>query len=177
MFLFVTFYGFGVDVSSYVYCSEIFPTHIRAQGVGFSVSSLFLLTTGKSISQMNFTHSSLGLDANKNPQAYTTAAGPAFNSIGWKYYLVFIVVPSVMLPFMALYFPETKGLTLEEIGALFGEEVAIDITNLSEKEAKDLDERITKTLNIGASDSHVSEKSASIKEDISQLEHNNFSSV
>jgi hypothetical protein len=25
---------------------------------------------------------------------------------------------------MALYFPETKGLTLEEVGALFGDEIA-----------------------------------------------------
>ncbi|RFU24119.1 hypothetical protein B7463_g12217, partial [Scytalidium lignicola] len=159
MFLFVTFYGFGIDVSSYVYCSEIFPTHIRAQGVGFSVSSLFLLTT-----------------------AYTTAAGPAFNNIGWKYYLVFIIVPTVMLPFMVLYFPETKGLTLEEIGTLFGEKVAIDINHLSEKETKDLEERIAKTLNVGVKEAHSSpdvpsDRSTLTKEDVSQLEHMDLNDV
>jgi hypothetical protein len=46
-FLFVTFYGSGLDVSSYVYCTEIFPTNIRAQGVGFSVAGLFLMTTSE----------------------------------------------------------------------------------------------------------------------------------
>lgn len=47
MFLYITFYGFGIDVSSYVYCTEIFPTHIRARGAGWSVSGLFLMTTSK----------------------------------------------------------------------------------------------------------------------------------
>ena len=47
MYLFVTCYGFGVDASSYIYCSEIFPTNIRAQGVGFSISGLFLMNTSK----------------------------------------------------------------------------------------------------------------------------------
>lgn len=47
IFAFVTFYGAGLDVSSYVYCSEIFPTNIRAKGVGFSVAGLFLMTTSK----------------------------------------------------------------------------------------------------------------------------------
>lgn len=42
IYLFVTFYGGCVDVSMYVYCSEIFPTLIRAQGVGFSISGLFV---------------------------------------------------------------------------------------------------------------------------------------
>jgi hypothetical protein len=51
MYLFVTCYGFGVDASSYIYCSEIFPTNIRAQGVGFSISGLFLMNTSKCLSE------------------------------------------------------------------------------------------------------------------------------
>ncbi|KAK4909911.1 hypothetical protein LTR28_000108 [Elasticomyces elasticus] len=125
MFLFVTFYGFGIDVSSYVYCSEIFPTHIRSKGVGWSVSGLFLMTT-----------------------IYTTAAGPAFNTIGWRFYLVFIIVTSLMLPFVVFYFPETKGLSLEEVGALFGDELAMDVTHLSEKEREELDANIAKTTDL-----------------------------
>jgi MFS family permease len=34
MFCFVTCYAAGIDAPSYVYCSEIFPTNIRFQGVG-----------------------------------------------------------------------------------------------------------------------------------------------
>jgi hypothetical protein len=47
MYLVVTCYGFGVDASSYIYYAEIFPTNIRAQGVGFSISGLFLMNTSE----------------------------------------------------------------------------------------------------------------------------------
>lgn len=69
---------------------------------------------------------------------YTTAAGPAFNNIGWKYYLVFIIVTSAMLPYLALRFPETKGLSLEEVGALFGDE-SVGFGDLSDVQHQDLD--------------------------------------
>ncbi|KAK5209182.1 hypothetical protein LTR41_005581 [Exophiala xenobiotica] len=140
MFLFVTFYGFGTDVSSYVYCSEIFPTHIRAKGVGWSVSGLFLMTTSKS-------NPGVCLTEKANPHdmcilVYTSVAGTAFNSIGWKYYLVFIIVTSLMLPYVVWKFPETKGLSLEEVGALFGDEVALDVTHLTDQEQQELDAAI-----------------------------------
>jgi hypothetical protein len=77
---------------------------------------------------------------------YTTAAGPAFVHIGWKYYLVFIVVTTLMLPLIIFKFPETKGLSLEEIGALFGDKVAVDLSHLSEKEREEFDDRIARTL-------------------------------
>ena len=48
MFLFVTFYGSCVDASTYIYCSKIFATHIRAQGVGFATSGVFLMNTSES---------------------------------------------------------------------------------------------------------------------------------
>ncbi|KAK5224289.1 hypothetical protein LTR47_009900 [Exophiala xenobiotica] len=123
MFVFGTFYGSCVDATSYVYCSEIFPTQVRAQGIGFSTSALFLFTI-----------------------VYTTAAGPAFNSIGWRFYLIFIILPAIMIPVVIKFFPETKNLSLEEIGALFGDEVALDITHLSEKERQELEERISRPL-------------------------------
>lgn len=92
LYLFVTFYGGCMDVSTYVYCSEIFPTGIRAQGVGFSVSGLFLTAL-----------------------IYTQSAPTAFKNIGWKYYLVFIFVPLLSVLVLLKYLPETKGLTLEEV--------------------------------------------------------------
>lgn len=42
LFLFAVFYGGCLDASSYVYVSEIFPNSVRARGVGFSISGLFL---------------------------------------------------------------------------------------------------------------------------------------
>ncbi|OQV02334.1 hypothetical protein CLAIMM_07550 [Cladophialophora immunda] len=146
IFLFVTCYGLGVDVTSYVYCAEIFPTHMRTRGVGFSVSGLFLMTT-----------------------VYTTAAGPAFNHIGWKFYLVFIIVTSLMLPFVILYFPETKGLSLEEIGVLFGDEVALDLSHLSEEERAAFDKNIAENLPVTYSNV---EKGASVKnESIQEVDY------
>ncbi|KFZ16138.1 hypothetical protein V501_02371 [Pseudogymnoascus sp. VKM F-4519 (FW-2642)] len=121
LFLFVTFYGGSMDASSYVYCAEIFPTWMRAQGVGFSVMGLFARTL-----------------------VYTQVAPVAFAQIGWRYYLVFIITPLCGVWIVAFAFPETKGLALEEIGALFGDEVAPNISHLSLEERETLDMSLTK---------------------------------
>ena len=47
LFAFVTFYGSCVDAISYVYCAEIFPTSLRAEGVSFSIVGLFLMNLSK----------------------------------------------------------------------------------------------------------------------------------
>lgn len=49
----------------------------------------------------------------------------AFETIGWRYYIVFITAPLVFSAGLALIAKETKGKTLEEIGALFGDELAV----------------------------------------------------
>ena len=49
------------DASSYVYCSEIFPTGVRAHGLGTSIAGLFGSTL-----------------------LYTQVAPTAFATIGWK---------------------------------------------------------------------------------------------
>jgi len=103
LYLFVTFYGGSMDASSYVYCAEIFPTSIRAQGVGVSVSGLFIMTL-----------------------IYTQAAPVAFTNIGWKYYLVFIILPWMGVVLMKKFCPETARLSLEEIDNLFADQTSHD---------------------------------------------------
>lgn len=49
------------------------------------------------------------------------------------------------MPFLAYYLPETKNLTLEEIAAKFGDEVAVDISHLSEEQRRALDDRLAAT--------------------------------
>lgn len=122
LFLFVTFYGSSLDATSYVYCAEIFPTHIRASGMGISIFSQFSTTL-----------------------VYTQVAPTAFASIGWKYYLVFIILPALGVGFIWKFFPETKGLSLEEIAEAFGDEVAVDLTHLDTTERKDLDQQLRDT--------------------------------
>lgn len=47
LYLFVTFYAGCLDAVTYVYCSEIFPTQLRASGMAASVAGLFATTLCK----------------------------------------------------------------------------------------------------------------------------------
>lgn len=42
--------------------------------------------------------------------------------VGWKFYLAFIIPGTIGGIIMFCFFPDTKGLPLEEIAALFGDE-------------------------------------------------------
>jgi hypothetical protein len=75
---------------------------------------------------------------------WTELASTAFSSIGWKYLLVFVASTAAMLPLAFFCLPETKGLSLEEIGQLFGDEVALDLTHMTVAERNAFDERLDK---------------------------------
>lgn len=51
----------------------------------------------------------------------TEVAATAFAEVGWRFYLVFIIVPACGLPIL-WNFPETKGMSLEEIAVSLGDE-------------------------------------------------------
>ena len=85
LFLYAFFYA-GFDVASYLYCSELFPTPLRAQGAGFSISGLFLATI-----------------------VYTQPAPLAFATIGWRYLLVFIILGHIGGLIMWRFFPEVSA--------------------------------------------------------------------
>lgn len=53
----------------------------------------------------------------RNPQA--------FANIGWKFYLVFIIISGLGAFFAYFYLPETKNIPLEEMAKLFGDEVVV----------------------------------------------------
>ena len=55
------------------------------------------------------------------------AAPVAFKNVGWKFYLAFIIPGTLGAIIMWLFFPDTLGLPLEEVAAIFGDadEVAI----------------------------------------------------
>jgi hypothetical protein len=55
------------------------------------------------------------------------AAPTAFEKIGWKFYLCFIIPGTIGGVLMWIFWPDTRGLPLEEIAAIFGDadEVAI----------------------------------------------------
>lgn len=100
LFLHIGFFSVSCDATSYIYASEIFPTPVRAKGLSISVSGLFVATI-----------------------IFLQCAPEAFSTIGWKYYIVFISITTVIFFIVWLWFPETRGRSLEDIGELFGDSV------------------------------------------------------
>ncbi|KAG0649889.1 High-affinity glucose transporter [Hyphodiscus hymeniophilus] len=101
LFVHIFFFSFNVDATSYVYIAEIFPTHIRAKGMAASISGYFLSLL-----------------------IYLEAGPTAFANIQWKFYLLFLIGTCLFVIPTFFYFPETKGLSLEEINRLFDDKVA-----------------------------------------------------
>lgn len=119
LFIHVGFYSACVDATTYIYVTEIFPTRLRARGSSICISGLFFATV-----------------------IYTCAAPVAFADVGWRYYIVFAVTSALVIVAMWFYWPETKGLSLEEINALFGDEVAVDFAHMTQEERDEIDGRI-----------------------------------
>ena len=99
LFVFQVPYGLCLDGTQFAYLGELFPTHLRAKGVSLGVATI------------SFTNI-----------IWLQAAPTAFINIGWKFYIVFIVPGTIGAIIMWMWFPNTNGMPLEEIAALFGEE-------------------------------------------------------
>jgi hypothetical protein len=98
-FVFQIPYGFCLDGTQFAYLGELFPTHLRAKGVSLGVAMI------------SFTNI-----------IWLQAAPTAFITIGWKFYLVFIIPGTIGGIVIWTWFPDTNGLPLEEIAAIFGDE-------------------------------------------------------
>lgn len=98
MFFFIFWWSFFMDATQYVYVAEIFPNHLRPQGVALGLSVFYVAS-----------------------EVTLVGAPVALDRIGWKFYLVLIIPSACYLVALYFLFPETKGKTLEEIGALFGD--------------------------------------------------------
>jgi len=67
VFFYIFWWCFFVDATQYVYLAEIFPNHLRSQGVAFGLSAFYLAS-----------------------EVTLVAAPVALNQIGWKFYLVLV---------------------------------------------------------------------------------------
>jgi hypothetical protein len=45
----------------------------------------------------------------------------AIETIGWQYYLVFLVISAIIVPVVYFFYPETMGRSLEELEMMFSE--------------------------------------------------------
>ncbi|ESZ91941.1 hypothetical protein SBOR_7686 [Sclerotinia borealis F-4128] len=103
-FIMGAFFTSTIECTSYVYGSEIWPTHLRSEGSTITYLSFF-----------------------GNAIAYSAPVSVGLNNIGWKFYMILIVVTVITTIMIVLWFPETMGLTLEEINVTFGDKVELQL--------------------------------------------------
>ncbi|KAL4995139.1 major facilitator superfamily domain-containing protein [Aspergillus recurvatus] len=99
IFFYIFWWCFFVDATQFAYIAEIFPNHLRSQGVALGLGWFYLS------SEVTLVVAPVGLDR-----------------VGWRFYLVLIVPSILYIGCIYFLFPETKGRTLEEMGRVFGEE-------------------------------------------------------
>ncbi|KAF2665415.1 general substrate transporter [Microthyrium microscopicum] len=105
LWIYVGIYGLCIDPIQFTYVAEIFPTALRAKGVGMGLAAYFL-----------------------GAITFTAPAATAARTIGWKEYFVFIGCNLISIVIIYFYVPETANLSLEEVGELFGDEVVVHLT-------------------------------------------------
>ncbi|KAK5550757.1 hypothetical protein LTR46_011247 [Exophiala xenobiotica] len=103
LFWHITMFCVSVDATTYIYASEIFPTPLRARGIGISITGLFVATI-----------------------IFLQVAPTAFAAITGYYYLVGAGVTILFAILAYFYFPETKNLSLEDIAEVFGDNITLE---------------------------------------------------
>ncbi|KAK4992361.1 hypothetical protein LTR50_001119 [Elasticomyces elasticus] len=95
-FLYMLVFGATVNVVPWVWGPEILPLEARSRGVAISVSSHWM---------WNF--------------CIVMITPVLISSIGWKTYLIFMILLASFVPIVYFFYPETSGLSLEEVDNLF----------------------------------------------------------
>lgn len=101
IFLYSCCYAIFFNSTTWVVSAELLPVFLRSKGLGLAT----FCNGAASIVMSQITPI-------------------AMNNISWRYYAVFIAANMLSLCVYKWVLPETKGLTLEEVGALFGDEMA-----------------------------------------------------
>jgi len=110
MFMFYVGYSLIIGAFNYTYIPEIMPNAIRAAGVGTTYAMSYSMII-----------------------MFVQVTPIAIEAISWKYFVIFVISDVIFLVLFYLYFPETTNKTLEEISEIFGDPVAVYITEASEK--------------------------------------------
>ncbi|KAF2644448.1 general substrate transporter [Massarina eburnea CBS 473.64] len=98
VFLFNFFIPIGFLGANFLYCTEVAPTRLRVPMAGISTANHWL---------WNF--------------VVNMATPVAIDTIGWKYYLVFLIISATVVPVVFIFYPETMGRSLEELEMMFSE--------------------------------------------------------
>ncbi|OOF93042.1 hypothetical protein ASPCADRAFT_173727 [Aspergillus carbonarius ITEM 5010] len=97
IYLYVIGYSASWGPTPWVYVSEIFPTRLRAYGVGLAATSQWLWSF-----------------------VVTEITPKAVHNIGWRTFLMFGIFCVAMGIFVVIFAKETKGRSLEDMDILFG---------------------------------------------------------
>ncbi|OAL43050.1 general substrate transporter [Pyrenochaeta sp. DS3sAY3a] len=98
VFLFNFFIPIGFLGANFLYCTEVAPTRLRVSMAGISTANHWL---------WNF--------------VVNMVTPVAIETIGWQYYLVFLIISAIIVPVVYLFYPETMGRSLEELEMMFAE--------------------------------------------------------
>ncbi|KAJ4356258.1 uncharacterized protein N0V89_004289 [Didymosphaeria variabile] len=106
LYIYYGFYDIAFTPLLVSYPAEIWPYHLRARGIALTQMSTYVALF------------------------FNTFVNPiALDGIGWKYYVVFAVILLGITMTIWLYYPETKGHTLEEMAVVFdGADAAVSGT-------------------------------------------------
>ncbi|KAL4802568.1 general substrate transporter [Aspergillus unguis] len=115
LFVNVTCFGLFVEGVGFCYTAEIWPTFNRGEGYGLGMFSLCVTSI-----------------------IWTQAAPTAFESISWKFYIIFIVFDAIAAV-VVWFFPDTLGKPLEEVAVLFGDEDMVAVYQEDLDHAKGVD--------------------------------------
>ncbi|KAL4874294.1 hexose transporter protein [Aspergillus karnatakaensis] len=96
LFIFFGFYDIGWTTLNYSYIAEIMPYTLRAKGLAIY---LCVQQVGNTFNQF------------VNPIA--------LDAIAWRYYAVYIAIDCGFVLMIYYFFPETKKLSIEEVGMIF----------------------------------------------------------
>lgn len=103
LFVFQGAFTIGFQATVWVYPAEILPLRLRQRGSSISTASNWICN-----------------------YLIVQITPPAIENIGWKTYIIFAVLNALWVPIIWVWFPETKGLELEDVDRLFGGEEFIE---------------------------------------------------
>ncbi|KAL6890064.1 sugar transporter STL1 [Trichoderma evansii] len=103
LFVFQGAFTVGFQATVWVYPSEILPLRLRQKGSSISTAANWIFN-----------------------YMIVQITPIAIENIGWKTYIVFAILNATWVPIIFFFFPETKGLELEDVDRLFAGDDIID---------------------------------------------------